>query len=225
MHGGAGDWRLRLDFADTATLVEAIARKDMATAAHTWRVSLYARAMAERAGLDHGLIERLTRAAALHDVGKLTVPDEVLQKPGPLTAAERTIMERHAADGHAMLVAAGEDDPLVLDLVRHHHERQDGTGYPDRLAGEAIPLAARYFAVIDAFDAMTSVRPYRSDVGPDAARRALLELRAKRGVWYCGESVETLAALVEAGNVAWITAYHNETCPIALPARRAGQMK
>jgi putative nucleotidyltransferase with HDIG domain len=210
-----------LDLADTATLVEAIARKDMATAAHTWRVALYARAMAERAGLAHEMVERLTRAASLHDVGKLTVPDEVLQKPGPLTPAERTIMERHAADGHAMLIAAGEDDPLVLDLVRHHHERHDGTGYPDRLAGEAIPLAARYFAVIDAFDAMTSVRPYRSDIGPDATRRALEDLRSRRGVWYCAQCVDTLAALVEEGTVAWITAYHNDTCPIVLPGKRS----
>lgn len=206
-----------MDFSDTATLVEAIARKDMATAAHTWRVALYARAMAERAGLEREVVERLTRAAALHDVGKLTVPDEVLQKPGPLTPAERSLMQRHAADGHAMLLAAGETDPLVLELVRHHHERHDGTGYPDRLAGDAIPLAARYFAVIDAFDAMTSVRPYRMDVGPEAAARALRELRDHRNEWYCAASVDALASLVEGGTVAWITAYHNETCPIVLP--------
>ncbi|MGD9690609.1 MAG: HD-GYP domain-containing protein [Phycisphaerales bacterium] len=198
---------------DLSSMVDAIARKDMATAAHTWRVVLYTRAMADAARLDHPLVERLTRAAAVHDLGKLAIPDEILQKPGPLLPAERAVMETHAAEGHRMLIGAGEDDPVVLGLVRHHHERLDGSGYPDRLAGEAIPLAARYFAVIDAFDAMTSVRPYRSEIGAGAAERALAELRA-RADWYCEESVALLERLFRAGELTWILQYHNDLCPL-----------
>lgn len=206
---------------DLSTLVAAIARKDMATAAHTWRVVLYAKAMAEAGGLDHELVTRITHGAALHDIGKLTTPDEVLQKPGPLSEAERVVMQRHAADGAAMLVAAGEHDELVLGLVKHHHERMDGTGYPDGLSGSRIPVAARYFSVIDSFDAMTSVRAYRASVGPAAAERALQDLRAHRGTWYCAESVDMFEALYRRGELSWITEYSNDACPLPIVRGRA----
>jgi hypothetical protein len=120
----------------------------------------------------------LTHAAALHDIGKLDIPESILQKPGPLTEDEFAIMKTHTTQGHDRLIAMGEDDPIMVGLVRSHHERWDGLGYPDKLTAESIPLAARYFAVVDSFDAMTSIRPYRSAVGgrrgggcPDRDRR------------------------------------------------------
>lgn len=202
------------------TLVTQIEAKDRLTAAHTWRVVLYARAMAETARLDDELVERITHAAALHDVGKLDVPDAILQKPGPLDKAEFEIIKTHASRGHERLRALGEVDELVLALVRHHHERMDGTGYPDGLAGERIPLVARHFAVIDTFDAMTSIRPYRNAVGPEAAERALTELMAHRGTWYCNESVDMFTSLYRSGALGWILEYCNDSCP--LPAYTKG---
>jgi HD-GYP domain-containing protein (c-di-GMP phosphodiesterase class II) len=153
---------------------------------------LYTRALAERLGVDHATIQRLTLAAALHDVGKIDIPDGILMKPGRLTDDEFTVMRMHPLLGHERLLRMGEEDPVLLNLVRHHHERVDGTGYPDRLAGEAIPLGARFFSVVDTFDALTSVRPYRSDVGPEAAARAIEELERHSGIWYAAEAGEGL---------------------------------
>lgn len=195
-------------------LVGVLEAKDISTAAHTWRVVLYARALAERLGADREYLMRLTLAAALHDVGKVYVPDAVLLKPRPLDASERAMMERHTTMGWEHLRLMGESDPLVLDLVRHHHERIDGLGYPDRLCGDAVPIAARYFSVVDSFDAMTSIRPYRSDVGEGAARRALVELRSAVGTRYCAEAVEAFAAVYEAGGIGWILDYYNDRCQV-----------
>lgn len=195
-------------------LVGVLEAKDLSTAAHTWRVVLYTRAMAEAHGLDRDTITRLTHAAALHDVGKIDVPDEILQKPGPLTADERAVMETHAALGHERLLRMDEADPLILGLVRHHHERWDGAGYPDRLKGEAIPLGARYFAVIDSFDALTSLRPYRADVGERAAERAIIELKSGRAARYDAASVDAFTDLYETGRLGWILEYFNDRCPV-----------
>lgn len=195
-------------------MVRILEVKDLSTAAHTWRVVLYTRAMAEEAGLAHADIERLTTGAALHDVGKIDVPDAVLQKPGPLTPEEFEIIKTHAALGHERLVRMGEDDPLVLELVRHHHERQDGLGYPDGIKGAEIPVAARYFSVIDTFDALTSLRPYRQDVGEGAAERAITELKAGIGTRYCLECVDMFERLYRRGNLDWVLHYFNDQCPV-----------
>lgn len=203
-----------MDAAIVQALVKAIELKDLSTAAHTWRVVLYTRALAEEAGLDRAIVERLTAAAALHDLGKIDIPDGILSKPGPLTPEERAVMRTHAALGHDRLVRMGEDDPILLELVRHHHERWDGLGYPDGLAGERIALAPRVFAVIDAFDAMTSLRPYRRDVGPAAAERALAQLHAGAGSAYWPEAVETFARLYRTGRLGWILEYFNDRCEL-----------
>lgn len=196
------------------SLVKLIELKDASTAAHTWRVVLYLRTMAEEANIDHDTIARLTTAAALHDFGKIDIPDEVLQKPGKLTDDEFEVMKRHTVLGHERLVQMGVDDPVVLNLVRHHHERHDGLGYPDRLEGEKIPLLPRYFAVIDSFDAMTSIRPYRKDVGEEAAKRALAEIQAGAGSRYAPDAVEVFTRLYDTGHLDWILHYFNDQCPV-----------
>lgn len=191
-------------------ILREVEAKDFSTAAHTWRVALYARAMAELGGAARENVERITLAAALHDVGKLDVPTGILQKPGRLTDDEFAIVRRHPETGYDRLMALGVDDQTVLDLVRHHHERWDGLGYPDRLTGQQTPLIARHFAVIDTFDALTSVRPYRHDVGPEAAERALEELHAGAGSRYALGSVELFDDLYRTGRIGWILEYFND---------------
>jgi len=202
-------------------LVKAIELKDLSTAAHTWRVVLYTRALAESMHMNHEFIERVTLAAALHDVGKLDIPDEVLQKPGPLNDAEFDLMKTHTLRGHERLLSLGEGDPIMLELVRHHHERIDGRGYPDGLTADRIPAPARFFSVIDSFDAMTSIRPYRTQVGPEAARHALEELRTGIGSRYCAECVEAFVRLYASGELDYILAYFNDSCPVPPIARIA----
>lgn len=197
-----------------AALVGVLEAKDISTAAHTWRVVLYTRALAEAFKLDPHSIDRLSFAAALHDVGKIDIPEAVLLKPGPLTDDEFRVMKTHTTLGHERLLRMGEDDDVALTLVRHHHERWDGKGYPDGLSGEGIPRVARFFAVVDSFDAMTSVRPYRKLVGPEAARRAIIELEAGMGTRYDTEAVKAFSDLYRTGALGWILEYYNDTCPM-----------
>jgi ribonuclease P protein subunit RPR2 len=110
----------------------------------------------------------------LHDVGKIGIPDQILRKPGPLTKGERRLMETHTILGEQMLQNVSLLQGEGLKVIRHHHERWDGSGYPDALGGEEIPQGGRVFAVADALDAMTSARPYRSPLSWDAAVRELL---------------------------------------------------
>jgi putative nucleotidyltransferase with HDIG domain len=137
-----------------------IESKDAYTRGHCERVARYASALARDVGFDDMTIFWFRIGALLHDVGKIVVPTEILNKPGRLTAEERAVMERHAAAG-AELVSSIELPWDILPMVRGHHERWDGRGYPDGLAGEAIPLCARIICVADVFDALTSDRPYR----------------------------------------------------------------
>jgi diguanylate cyclase (GGDEF)-like protein len=150
-------------------LAAALESKDIGTGAHSQRVQLYASELAralEPALLDDPSVEY---GFLLHDLGKIGIPDRILQKPGPLTSGERGVLQKHTVIGEQMLdgvpLLAGEG----LRIVRSHHERWDGRGYPDGLAGSAIPLGARVFAVADAIDAMTSDRPYRDALGWDNA--------------------------------------------------------
>jgi HD-GYP domain-containing protein (c-di-GMP phosphodiesterase class II) len=195
-------------------VVSALARvvelKDSSTAAHTWRVGLYTQALGEAAGLPRVEVERAMEAAVLHDIGKIDIPANILTKPGRLTPDEFEVMKTHAVLGYDRLVRMGETDPVILALVRSHHERLDGTGYPDSLKGDEIPIAARSFAVIDSFDAMTSIRSYRKAVGKDAARRAIAELRQQAGIRYCAEAVELFAQLYASGSLDWILHHLND---------------
>lgn len=191
-------------------LVKTIELKDQSTAAHTWRVVLYARALAERAGANRDFISRLTTGAALHDVGKIDIPDHILQKPGKLTDEEFNEIKKHPTLGYDRLRRMGEEDPVLLDLVRHHHERVDGKGYPDGLTGDKIPVVAQYFAVIDTFDALTSVRPYRREVGAEAAEKALIELKNGIGTRYDADAVGLFADLYRRGELDWVLHYFND---------------
>jgi HD-GYP domain-containing protein (c-di-GMP phosphodiesterase class II) len=136
--------------------------RDNDTGTHIERMSEYSAAIARRLDLPAAFVEALREASPLHDVGKVAVPDAILLKPGPLTPEERRVMERHAQVGHDMLAGSGSELlDLAAQIALSHHERYDGTGYPNRLAGEDIPLAGRIVAVADVFDALTSDRVYK----------------------------------------------------------------
>jgi putative nucleotidyltransferase with HDIG domain len=129
---------------------------------HSHGVVALALAVGDTLGLDARDRRNLEFAALLHDIGKIRVPDEIINKPGKLTDAEFDVVRRHPVDGQEMLERVGGVLSEVGIIVRHHHERWDGGGYPDRIAGEAIPLAARIICVCDAYNAMTTNRPYRA---------------------------------------------------------------
>src|SRR5919112_158462 len=133
-------------------LAAALDAKDPYLDGHSHRVARFSTLMARRLGVPHEEAVRIQTAAAVHDVGKLLVPEEVLNKPGRLSSDEMEVVHRHADDGAAMVVCLG--DPVLSAIVRHHHERFDGTGYPGGLMGERIPLGARIVAVADTFDAI-----------------------------------------------------------------------
>lgn len=146
------------------SLGNAIAKRDSDTDAHNYRVTLYAVALAEAMELPRREIADLVAGAFLHDVGKIGIPDSILLKPGKLTDDEFRIMKTHALLGVEIVA----DNPWLTGAactIRHHHERFDGTGYPDGLVGDAIPRVARIFAVVDVFDALTSERPYKRPLG------------------------------------------------------------
>jgi putative nucleotidyltransferase with HDIG domain len=162
----------------TDALARAMTARDGSTQQHAQRVQRCALALAREAGINDCLmLEAISGAALLHDIGKLGVPDLVLQKPGPLTRDEYERVKEHAIIGADILTAAAFPSSLAL-IVRHHHENWDGTGYPDRLRGQAIPVGARVLAVVDCYDALTSDRPYRRALSHDSAVAMIHERRA-----------------------------------------------
>ena len=155
------------------SLGRAIAKRDSDTGAHNYRVAWIAARIAERLGLTGSAMQALIAGSFLHDVGKIGIPDAILLKPGKLDESEFVIMRTHVAQGEQIVTGMGWLDG-ANEVVAAHHEKWDGSGYPRRLAGEAIPLAARIFAVADVFDALCSKRPYKEPMGFDAAL-AILE--------------------------------------------------
>jgi hypothetical protein len=161
-------------------LATAMDLRDRRTAAHSEDVAVLARTVGEMLQLEQPALVELEFAARLHDVGKIRVPDAVLNKPGPLDPEEREVMRCHSAWG-AETLSGVPGLEVVATLVRFHHERWDGRGYPDGLTGACIPLASRIIAVCDAFGAMTCDRPYRAGV---SASQALDELRSGAGTQF-----------------------------------------
>lgn len=156
------------------SLAEIVDHRDATTYHHSSRVAANAVRLARALHLSDDETELIEQAAAVHDLGKIGVPDRVLLKPGPLTATEEDLMHEHTELGSRILTRFELFRPGA-EIVRHHHERWDGAGYPDGLAGEAIPLGARIVAVVDAFDAMTSDRPYRAALSAAEAVRRIAE--------------------------------------------------
>lgn len=158
----------------------AIAMRDHGTGAHNHRVALYAGALGEAVGLDPRSMRDLIAGALLHDIGKIAIPDGVLLKAGTLSAEEWAVMQRHCILGAQLL----DELPAfrgAIPVVCHHHERYDGSGYPDHLAGADIPMIARIFAVVDVFDALVSARPYKQSFGLE---RSLEDLEAGVGTHF-----------------------------------------
>jgi CHASE2 domain-containing sensor protein len=177
-------------------LGRAVESRDADTGRHLDRMAALSHRLALAAGLPEGEAELLGHAAALHDVGKVGIPDRILLKPGRFDAAERAVMETHTTIGDGIL--AGSASPLIrlaAQIARSHHERWDGTGYPDGLRGEEIPLAARICAVSDVFDALLSARRYKRAWSLDDA---LAELAAQRGRQFDPALVDAFLALVPA---------------------------
>ena len=158
-----------------SALATALDSKDTGTRAHSQRVQRYADELARAVDPNLADDESTAYGFLLHDVGKIGIPDRILQKPGPLTDAERNLMETHTILGEQMLSGVAFLQGEGLTIVRSHHERWDGHGYPDGRGGTDIPLGARVFAVADALDAMTCDRPYRCRLGWDVAGREIVE--------------------------------------------------
>jgi putative nucleotidyltransferase with HDIG domain len=155
------------------SLAEALDLRDTGTADHSQTVGRYCALIARELGLPPARVERVRIAGVVHDIGKIGLPDEILRKPGPLTAEERAEMRRHPEIGAGILGSRNFDD--IRAWVLAHHERPDGTGYPHQLCVDEIPLEARILSVADAYEAMTADRVYRPSLGPERARDELLD--------------------------------------------------
>ena len=179
-----------LDTAESVivSLALTIEARDSTTDGHCQRLARYASALGRTLNLDADDVSALARGGFLHDVGKVGIPDDILLKPGPLTPAEYELMKQHTVIGDRL---CGELRFLrkVRPIVRHHHERLDGSGYPDGLQGDAIPVLAQIMGIVDVFDALTTDRPYRRAL---PVERAVAELRREvAGGWRHAELVDT----------------------------------
>lgn len=163
------------------SLALAVEAKDPSTHGHCERLSDYAVQLGQQLALPSDDLRALRRAGYLHDLGKIAVPEAILLKPGPLTPEEASIMRLHPVVGERICRPL-RSLRLVLPIIRHHHERWDGSGYPDGLAGESIPLTARILQIVDVFDALIVDRPYRASLSRADATQVLQE-EARKG-WY-----------------------------------------
>jgi putative nucleotidyltransferase with HDIG domain len=169
------------------TLVHALEAKDAYTSGHSARVSRYAVKTAMQLGISHDRLEHIRLGGELHDIGKIGTQEAVLNKPGPLTPDEFAHIKEHTVLGEKILAPFLAESPIVLKIVRSHHERVDGSGFPDGLKGDRIPLEARIVSVVDAFDAMTTNRAYRPSRTP---AEAIEELRCCAGSHFDPHVVE-----------------------------------
>lgn len=174
-------------------LMAATESKDSYTAGHNFRVTVYALKIAEQLQLRPDQLRALAHGTIIHDIGKLEIPDAILNKPGRLTAEERAAIERHPVRGHEMCRGLGFMKE-ELDIIRWHHEKWNGEGYPDRLRGEQIPRMARIVAVADVYDALTSDRAYRKAL---SHQEAMAFLNANKGTHFEPVCVEAWERAVE----------------------------
>ena len=189
-----------LFLASIQSLAEALEVKDPYTRGHSVRVSHYSAVIARTLGLDGEMLRQIELGGHVHDIGKIGVRESVLNKPGPLTAEEYEHIMSHPVVGWRILAPLLAETPAALNIVRSHHERFDGGGVPDRLAGSAIPIEARIAAVADSLDAMSSGRPYRPAV-PGWAE-AMEELRRHRNTQFDPEVVDAALRAATAGELA-----------------------
>ncbi len=187
----------RRDRAVIESLAAAVEAKDSVTSLHLRQVSRLAVQLAEQVDPRLARTEDFVYGCLLHDVGKIGVPEEILRKPGPLTEEEWQVMRRHPRTGARVVRPLGMSS-TVVDIVLYHHERWDGTGYPERLRAKEIPLVARIFSVCDALEAMTAARPYR-DALPTMV--AFERVRIEAGRQFDPEIVEALTRATQAGTI------------------------
>lgn len=202
-------------------LVEAVEAKDPYTRGHTQRVAELAVLIGQDIGLSGERLKTLNQSAMLHDIGKISVPDSILNKPGRLTEEEFEFVKEHPVRGHRIIQNVRSLRQEVAG-VRHHHERLDGSGYPDGLKGDEIPLDARIIAVADVFDALTSARPYR---GPWSSQHAFQILDEEAGVTLDAECVSALHRVlpVWAGQAELVPDESPAPAPVAQPVTPARQ--
>jgi GAF domain-containing protein len=186
---------LELQAGASSTLLTALEARDGYTGEHSHAVLELALQVAERLSLDEETIEQVRQAALLHDVGKIAIPDAILNKPGPLTPEEWRVMHTHPIVSEQIALATSGLESLA-PILRAEHERWDGGGYPDGLSGEEIPLASRITFVCDAYNAMTTDRPYRSALSLDVARA---EIAAGAGSQFCPSSAHALLDVLRGG--------------------------
>ena len=183
---GANERLERANLSFATALVATLDARDRYTAGHSAAVAIYSRDIARRMGLSEEEQRKCHLAGLVHDIGKIGLPPGLLEKEGPLTLEERRLMEEHSEIGERIL-ANVDDYAEIASIVRHHHERVDGEGYPDKLVGASTPLVSRIISVADAYNAMTSDRPYR-DAMPSRVARLRLAQVSGRSVRYvsCG---------------------------------------
>ena len=162
-------------------LARSIEGKDPYLEGHCERLSTYSANLGKCVGLTPEIITALRRAGIVHDIGKVAVPDAILLKPGPLTAEEWKIMREHPVVGERICLPL-RSFKIVLPIIRHHHERRDGSGYPDGLRGEEIPVGARVLQLADVYDALTTARPYKAPFSPEKALD-IMDEEVKKGWW------------------------------------------
>jgi putative two-component system response regulator len=182
-------------------LARAVEARDRYTIHHAERVGRYAQAIGTALALDAEDTAMLYDGGMLHDLGKIAIPDAILLKPGPLSEHEFAIMRQHSVEGERICLSL-RSVAHYLPIIRHHHERIDGAGYPDHLVGNEIPVGARIVAIADAWDAMVSDRPYRAGLDPDEAIR---RLRAGSGQQWDAEMSHMFLALLDDGLVQRVT--------------------
>jgi len=179
------------------TLARSIEGKDPYTQGHCERLADYSARLGAHMGLPAEEIRALRRAGIVHDIGKVAVPDSILLKPSRLTRSEQTILRLHPVVGER-ICASLKSFQLVLPIIRHHHEKMDGSGYPDGLRGEQIPLAVRVLQVVDVYDALSTQRPYKPALSA-AAAFDVMKSEVKKG-WWDPEVLAAFEKLIKAGD-------------------------